>query len=65
MFIQENAFETAVCEMAAILSRPQRVKQNIKLYPILSTLLYLQVCVTRVWLKYLTLKIHQTSTQTP
>ena len=26
IFIQENAFETAVCEMAAILSRPQWVK---------------------------------------
>ena len=29
IFIQENAFENVVCEMSAILSRPQCVKQRI------------------------------------
>ena len=29
-FIQENAFESVVCETAAILSRPQCVKQDEK-----------------------------------
>ena len=28
IFIQENAFENVVCEMAAILSRPQCVKDK-------------------------------------
>ena len=30
IFIQENAFETVVCEMTTILSRPQSVKQCLK-----------------------------------
>ena len=29
IFIQENAFESVVCEMAAILSRPQCVKTSL------------------------------------
>ena len=29
-FIEENAFQNVVCEMAAILSRPQCVKNNMK-----------------------------------
>ena len=29
MFIQENAFEPVVCEMVAILSRPQCVKTRL------------------------------------
>ena len=31
IFIQENAFESVVCKMAAILSRPQCVNNNINL----------------------------------
>ena len=32
VFIQENAFENIVCEMAAILSRPQCVNTNTGLH---------------------------------
>ena len=32
MFIQENAFENVVCEMSAILSRPQCVKTSLRVH---------------------------------
>ena len=32
IFIQENVFESFVCEMAAMLSRPQCVKQNNQMF---------------------------------
>ena len=46
MFIHENAFEGVVCEIASILSRPQRVKPPSVCF---SYRLAKQVAVTHLW----------------
>ena len=69
IFIQENAFEKVVCEMAAILSRPQCVnplhveffKGNIKMHSVIYSCLHtdntgswiLSLCKTRSYLFYI------------
>ena len=41
IFIQENAFESVVCEMAAMLSRPQCVKRGNEQYGVSRFIAYM------------------------